>query len=387
MTPVAIQTPFAESDAIELGRSTFRKQVLKVGAINYRGQKLDFTPAYCAGLAKAFTEDAFDSVPLVFASHDNAHSQAVDQIRGDIIGLEATADGLDAIVSIPDQKSAQLVRDHPKLGVSVRIEQPLDRADGRKWPAAVQHVLATANPRITGMRPWAPVDLAGDDLPVIDLSTYDFNAAEPTDTEEAAVPADTKKTFTEAEMMDRFRAFMAAEGAKPPTEPVDATPVDAYAEPTDEELDLIAAGLIAEQDTEPDVVAASSDGGALELANTRIDSQALELAAMREERDLQNYDRLVVDLAQTSGIPPYITELAKPLLLGTHVVELSSGAQVDAGEVIRKVLAAVGEHGKMVDLSAGDPVFLSATGRDDEQADMEKTKAAVAAYRKQHGMA
>lgn len=380
-THVAIQAPIIETETVELAAAAnlFRKQVLKCGSINYKGRRLDFTPEYLDGLAAAHAEQAFDAVPFVFTDAANAHTQDPARIRGEILAFERTGDGLDAIVRVPDPKAAQLVRDFPKLGVSVRIEQPIERADGKTWPAAIQHVLATANPRVTGMRPWEPVDLAVDDLPVIDLSTYDFADGEDTPDDEETVMADQPSAFTDEETA-RLRALLAQLDT-----PTDPPADDGYMLPSDEELAEIAAGLFDEEDEDaPAEVAASSDNEALELANSRLDAQAIELAQMRAERDAERYERLRTELATAHGIPPAITELARPLLLGSHVVELANGGTVDAGEVMRKVLTAVGEHVKLVDLSS-DTVF-DTSGAADAQFEAKAREDAAAAYRREYGL-
>lgn len=351
---VAIQAPIVESESVELAKNSriFRKEVLKVGKINYKGDVLDFTESYLDGLVLAHQDGVFPVVPLVFAPDDNRHTQDVERIRGEILGFERNAaGGLDAIVQASNDKAAQLLRENPKIGCSVRIEQPINRADGKSWPAAVQHVLATANPVFPGLTPWQPVDLAVDDLPVIDLSIYDFADGE----DEENTMADKPVPLSDEETARLRQLLSQLEG----TEVADETEDDGYVLPSDDEMAQIAASLLADDDeTEDEVVqdelveiAASNDSHAIELAN-RVDAQAIELATLRAERDAERYARLRDQLAHTDGIPPHITELAKPLLLGRNVVELSSGASVDAGETILKVMKALAAS-KLVDLSNG----------------------------------
>lgn len=189
---IAIQAPLVRGEAIELtgtGSRIFRKQVLKVGTINYKGQRLDFTPAYLDDLVAAYRHGAYDSVPLVFADAQNRHTQDVERIRGEVTDLARVGDSLTATIRVATPQAAQLLRDHPKLGVSVRIEPDVKRPDGRRGPA-VQHVLATANPRITGMTPWEPVELSrGPARTVIDLSNHDFEEQPMTDTHPADTPS------------------------------------------------------------------------------------------------------------------------------------------------------------------------------------------------------
>lgn len=384
MPAVAYQMPMETGTAIELGKNLFRKQILRVGSISYKGQRLDFTPEYLDGLARAFTERAFDSVPLVFAGADNAHTQDVERIRGEVIGLERNGDRLDAIVQASSDVAARHLRENPGIGVSVRIEQPIERADGQSWPAAVQHVLATANPRITGMEPWCPVDLAAHDESVIDLSLLDFadgGEDATTETQEDNVP---EAVFTPEEIA-RLRALLTADD-KPAQD--DEADDDGYQMPSDDELAAIAAAAL-DTDDEREPVAAGAElsaeaAEAIELANSRVDQMSVELAQLRAERDTTRYERERDELAERYGIPPRITELARPLLLGSHVVELSNGGSVDAGEIMRGVLKALGEHVKLIDLS-GPTVFE--TSRDDQAAaDEQSRETDAAAYIAQFGL-
>lgn len=376
----AIITPLDTGDVVELARDSriFRKEVLRVGSINYKGQKLEFTPDYLDGLQMAYTEGAFDSVPLVFTDEKNSHTQDVERIRGEIIGFERNGVRLDAIVRASNDQAATLLRENPKIGVSCRIEQPLDRADGKTWPAAIQHVLVTANPKVTGMSPWQPVDLAADGVPVIDLSTYDFADGE---VEEITMPEKTAP-LTDAENA-RLRELLASlEAANAGAED------DGYVLPTDEELQQLADDLFVDDSAEvkAPVAALAAENEALELAQAQLDSQAIELARMRTERDKERYSADVALLATDFGIPPRITELARPLLTGTHVVELASGGQVDTRATVLKVLKAIGSQIKMLDLSAEAPVFEDAQRQASAQADAEKRQADTKSYASQFGL-
>lgn len=392
MTPVAIRTPLLDGDTVELakGGRYFWKDVLRTGSIDYKGRRLDFTPDYLDGLITAHREGAFDSVPLVFAAADNAHTQDVERIRGDILGFRRDGDRLRALVHASTDEAADLLRNNPKIGCSVRIEHPIARADGKTWQAGVQHVLATANPRINGLGPWEPVELGSDDRPVIDLSTYDFaDDGDGTDSadhpEEDEMPDAPSPQLT-ADELAQFRALLAAQHGQD-------TPVEQPAqpgEPTDTELEEIAAALLAEDDP-ADTPAMAGAGAelsadareAIELAQTRADRLEIELAQLRERDQQNSYERLRDELA-ADGIPPRITELAKPLLHGTHTVELANGDDVDAGQIVLSVMRELAAA-KLVDLSAGDTVYDADAHAKARAADESRT-AEMAAYRTQFGL-
>jgi len=60
---------------------------------------------------------------------------------------------------------------NPMLGVSARIVEDYARSDGRFFPAAIQHVLGTLDPRIPDLGPGQPVEMSNHaNGRVIDLS-------------------------------------------------------------------------------------------------------------------------------------------------------------------------------------------------------------------------
>jgi hypothetical protein len=96
----------------------------------------------------------------------------------------------------------------------------------------------------------------------------------------------------------------------------------------------------------------------IDLANARAEETARELAvvtARLREEDYQAEKRRLAD----AGVPPYITELARPLLEGAgHAVELSNGKTVDAGAVMRRVLTEYARQARLLDLDVelGSPM-------------------------------
>lgn len=375
---VALQTPVVTGAAIELaatGSNVFRKEVLKAGTIEYKGQPLEFTPDYLDGLVLAHAQGVYPTVPLVFAGPDNAHTQDVERIRGEVLSLEREASSLYALVRASNDDAAKLLRENPNIGVSVRIEQPVKRADGKVWDHAVQHVLATANPVVPGLSPWQPVELSAPVVDVIDLSTLDFaSSAEvvhPTDKE----PSMTALTDEETAQLRSLLAAIAEAEEEPADEETDG--------PSDEELAALAQGLLDEDKTKEPVALSAETTEALELANQRIDAQAIELAQIRAERDAERYARLRDQLATDHGIPPAITELARPLLTGARTIELSAGQNVDVGEIVRKVMVALADHTRLVDLSR--PIAYD-TGTQDEEASAKARAEETKAYRSKFGL-
>jgi hypothetical protein len=391
------------------GASLWRKQVLPLGTIDYKGRRITFSREYLAGLVKAFGDKAYDVVPFQFADGANSHSNAPEQRRGTVRDLELTDDGLDIIVEA-GQDAAKHLAEYPDLGVSARIVEAYDRADGKFFPAAIQHVLGTLNPRITGMRPWQAIDAANDDGDVLDLTgekyTVPESAAPPTGTTPAnaditpptGTPTeDTHMAFTadqEARLAklldlpdDKFERVLAVADTEPAAEGEDQL--------TDEELQALLASLPdgeGDESTEGDggeedsKDAAATDEkvpvgaslsteaqAAIDLANSRAEETSIELARVTTALNRAAFEKERDHYSREYGIPPRITDLARPVLEGEgHVVELSNGSNVDAGAIVRKVLSEVGKTVKMLDLSGemGSPLD---GGRDAERAAEEQT--------------
>jgi hypothetical protein len=89
------------------------------------------------------------------------------------------------------------------------------------------------------------------------------------------------------------------------------------------------------------------------MSNAAHQEDRQRILELSQKLDAANYEKERDQLVRATGLPPSIIDLARPVLEGSrNVVELSNGSQVDAGEVVRKVLAAVGEKVQLLDLSA-----------------------------------
>lgn len=360
--------PTTTAAATPLGGRTFRKQVLKAGSLDYRQpdgttRKLTFDDGYFADLSRAFREKAYDAVKAVVATDQNAHTMDPERLRGDVVDLVPSEDGsgLDAIMTL-SESTAALVREHPDLGVSARIVEGLQRGDGKSWPRAIQHVLLTTDPRVTGLAPWREVSLSVDDTghDVIDLST------ETPEREGAMALSDEEMEG----LAQRVAALMGGEGGGSTGPAAGAAGGDDLFDVDDEELELFLEGLDEDEDdgegesyADADLVGAGAGGTAdlstgpdphvVELANQnavlteQMGSMQAELSAARWERER---DQLL-----TQGVPPHLLDLAAPVLEAEHqgaVIDLSNratGQTISPAAVIRELLRNAAGY---VDLSA-----------------------------------
>lgn len=354
----SILTPFDFTGTQTLSKRLFRKRVLPIDSISYDGRTIDFTHEYLDTMVKAFNDSAFDNIPLQFADADNRHTNDPERHRGDVVAMSLESDGLYVTVAATPE-GAKVLESNPKLGISARIINDYDRADGKHYNAAMQHVLATPDPRIPGLGPWSSVDSFSNssESDIIDLTAEKFAAKNIQ--KEKSVPA-KKDTFTEDEIT-RLRDFLteldadADDGTEAETTDAETSAED-NSELTDAELADLIASLDADTSTEEVKTPELSDAAlsnpnadkALELAN----AQATELTRIRNELDESKWANERVALMRNLGLPPAVLDMAKPLLKGDgHILEFSNGDKVDAGKVMRDVLQEVGKLAKLLDLS------------------------------------
>lgn len=347
-------TPTDNGAAVELSRTLFRKKILPVGTINYKGRKITFDKAYLTDLATAYRDNAYDQVPFMLADASNAHTMDPERFRGECKGVEVAEDGFYGTFEL-SADAAKMVKDNPKLGVSARIVEGYDRADGKSYPRAMQHVLGTLDPRLPGLGAWTEVALSGYDSSetVLDLTAAEFEGDAPVaktddgDLIDGLTPAEYEALLAALDLDDdeTEETEEVTEDTTAATETVEETPA------------LAGASLANETKT------------AIDLANEQIAELKLSRAKDKFDADKREYVR--------KGVPPALVELARPVLEAPDgfVLDFSNGVdgteKVDAGHIVRQLLdSAVGyldlakERGHNVDFANEET-----DGADDEDAE------------------
>jgi hypothetical protein len=435
----AVLTPFSADAAVELAAQTWRKKLLPIGSIDYKGRTLKFTRDYLSGLVDAFRGNAYDQVAFQLADSANTHTNDPDRFRGEVAGMELGDDGLYVTVRTTEA-GGKVLEANPKLGVSARIVEDYARSDGQFFKTAVQHVLGTLDPRIPGLGAWEAIEAASP-VPdtVVDLTAESFTdlTAPPPDkaarkaakagrkaakaAEKQADPASDPAgadpeggaemadlTKEQKARLDRFLALpddvlSALEAGGTVVTPAElealTAPGETGTDPDDAEAEELAAQIAAMTDDDLAALEAEFEAGteapapeperepvaagmsaeaqfAIDLANAKADETARELAvvtARLREEDFQGEKRRLAD----AGVPPYITELARPLLEGAgHAVELSNGKTVDAGAIMRRVLSEYARQARLLDLD----VELGSPRDEPEDAGREEAEASRAQY-------
>lgn len=371
-----ILTPFDFSEPVKAGRRRFWKQILPVTDINYDGQKVSFDREFHKDLELSFKDGAFDQVPLVFADAENRHNEDPRNFAGELLAVENRGnDGTWGLVET-DRAGAKAIARNPKLGVSARIVQGVQKADGRTFKRAIRHVLLTMNPRVSGMEPWQAVDLSDEettDTEVVDLTAEIYKEESDMGKKPIKRTADGKidlSALTDEQFSHLLDLAATAEVEEDeevdedeeidPDEVEDTTTtppkakkkkskvkttkvVERESENDDDEE---------EDEEEDDEDVDLSDAVARTATHATVRTMQIDLAEQRWQGTRSDYLR--------AGVPPFLLDLAEPVLKQPEAVtlDLSDSETVDASATIRKMLDGVKglidlgpEVGHMVDLS------------------------------------
>lgn len=347
----ATLTPFDLSEPVKVGKRTYRKQVLPLNeTITYKGRKITFDKEYLTELAESFKKQAYDQVPFVFADGENQHNMDPERFRGDVVALDLADDGLYATITATDE-GAKAIEANPRLGVSARIVEGVSKSDGRKFGRAINHVLATLNPRVVGMSPWEAVDLSEDEdtTETTDLTSESYTKENDVANTKTKDVKDGEEQVNLADLSDedfqRLLDLAAEQGDEDENEDEDVEEDD------DEEED---------EDTPTPGSKEDPPHVADEDTDLSEDIKAFrEFRAATAKKDWQRDRRSYVK----EGVPPYLLDLAEPVLSEpvSTTIDLSDGTKTDASSVIRDMLDAVKgfvdvrpELGHQVDLSEDD---------------------------------
>ena len=397
LTPINLST--ATPVAGSKGKS-FRKQILPFGSINYKGTRIEFTRDLFDHIVTAFKGQAYDQVPIVLADGENRHNMDPTKFAGEVTNFSVESDGLWADVT-PSDTARRLIEENPRLGVSARIVPGLTKDNGRRFDFAIQHVLLTMDPRVTGMKPWQMVDLSAvSDSKVVDLSALTIqedDVATTTKKSKVKVPVPAVEADETVEDATDVEGTGEAEDAEDAEEADNVDEDGNVRDLTEEEVD----NLLEEDEVEdegedeeddedaeakPPVDAANPGPKVKRKTTTVVETSPADLSADADAAfDLANaagdatlrdqVQSMRIDLANSQwenerkglireGVPPFLLDLAAPILSTPDavVIDLATSEEpVDAKVTIRNLLSGVKgmidftpEMGHAVDLSTTD---------------------------------
>lgn len=285
------------------GRTLYRKQILREGSFNYKGSNLDLTADRCAGLVQSFKDGAFDEVPFQFGGTQSEHNNDPKLRGGTLSHMEhVPGKGVFGYFDLSED-AVKYVTQYPRFGVSPRIELGIERADGKKYDGAIQHVLGTLIPRLNGMSSWEKVELSAGantkDNEVIDFSgeTYEVEDAPEID-------------------------FLNDKPVKDGDMPTISNEDLALLKEVREERALIdsLAGSVT-----PPPASSVGEGGNVQLSQAvKANADAIEdIKRQSAAREWASTKALLL----SQGVPPHALEMAEPVMLTADdgAIELSSG--------------------------------------------------------------
>lgn len=388
-------TPWLQEAAVELSGGTLRKQILPMRRILYtdktgKQREIDFNKQYLTDLATAFKARAVDQVVLQLADGGNTHNNDPLRTAGTVEDVEVAEDGLYAIIR-PNELGDQAFKLNPQIGVSARMFENVTRSDGKTFPRILQHVLATVDPQIPGMKPWEPVAAAATQLSVSGVDTVDLTNS--SYQKGSAMPEANEGSVTltlDAAQAGRLQlllnddnaaaAALAGAVAELSNQGGDDTSGGAASVPTLAQLQAQTATELsnaAQVQTAAEIELVRAQA---EMANERVQQMAIQLANAQVEGELERLG--------STGLAPAIIEAARPLLLlQPAAVELSNGAeQIDPGAVIRSVLDTVVALSRagvdMIDLGRETGSMLAT---DTATSESQERTAYLAAWDEQYG--
>lgn len=139
----------------------WRKQILPLGSIPWRGRELSFTLAYLGDMAAAFTAGALEVVPLMLGDRDTEFTYTglysdPSRVGGWVCSLAVVADGMDAVFDVNAETDAML-ETAPSRDTAVQIIEGYRTSDGREFPVVLGSVYTTTAPALIGLGPWQRV--------------------------------------------------------------------------------------------------------------------------------------------------------------------------------------------------------------------------------------
>lgn len=372
-TKLQVLTPQVVGEATELSSTPglWRKQILPIRKISYKGRQLDFNRKYLTELANSFKRRAFDQVTAQIADANNKHNNDPRNTGGELVDVQLASDGLYGIFR-PNEEGEAVLRQNPKIGVSARILEGYQRSDGATFGKAMQHVLLTVDPHVTGMKPWEKVqELSADEAPE---DTIDLSA----ETEEDEMPASKAKsadngtaeeevTLSRAEY-DAFQEILADRAAA----------LEFAGELTEDDV----TDAEDEEDAEDEDDGESDDGAIPEQVRLTMQAQSAQILELTNQARGREIDH-AVSLLRKEGLAPAIIEAARPLLgMSDQTIELSNGEDVNVGEAVSGLLNALVELARNGEAVIPYEVEL---GRTESDPDAERRESLLKAWEEATG--
>jgi len=357
---LALRLPVVElgNAATASADGTFRKEIWRVGDINYQGRKVRFTAEMLKKAYANWKEKPFAYVPFQFLHQSNAGTDHPRDYAGRVTSLslddEENPTKMYADFSLTDE-AKKIVEHNPEFGVSVKVHPNfVHPSTGKYYGPTLLHVAGTHFPRLGEMGAWEAVKAGIDpDDETIDLSAGEFEGVTPDES------VNDDKGIEEG-----------------------GTMADKTDEKNEQTFDLSA---VMESDAFKDALKLAVDAQTEDL---RKKNEALETKVQEQQK--AGYSATVkaaVNTYRNAGVPPIVLDYAEALMLSldesqrNEAIELSVGSGDDAKDVKLNPVQLIT---KMLDETKGaiDLGVEKGTGEDPDETDLssEKVQDDAAAY-------
>ena len=145
-----LQLNFSDGEFSEEGTNKFRKQILKKGEwyhTNAAGGKLTIDDEMLDKIVENFNEGLIENVAVPVR-----HTEDPIKNTGEVIDINKTEDGLEAIVEVKDEKAANKITEGLIKGISASIDPNYVRKDtGESVGPVLRHAALVMEPFIKGL--------------------------------------------------------------------------------------------------------------------------------------------------------------------------------------------------------------------------------------------
>ena len=183
---MALRLPVIElgSSATATGNGTFRKEIWRIGDINYNGRKVRFTSDMLKQAYANWKKKPFEYVPFQFLHRSAAGEDHPRDYAGRVTSLslddEENPTKMYADFSLTDE-AKKIVEHNPAFGVSVKVHPNfVHPSTGQYYGPTLLHVAGTHFPRLGEMGEWKAIQAGIDpEDETIDLSAGEFEGTAP----------------------------------------------------------------------------------------------------------------------------------------------------------------------------------------------------------------
>ena len=360
LTPVNTR----KGEIIDLARKRYRKNILPLTKIRWKGKEKTFDLSYMRRVKDAFDKGAFPYVPVKLAPGDNSHTNDVLRTGGRVVGLSVSEEeGLVADLELNDDGIKAVQSSDGHVPVSAKILEQLERDDGdfAKFDAALAHVLVVDDPYVRGMTPWKELEAVALSENRVESITeiIDLSAEHIGDSEEKMT--DSKQTVTLSVTPDQAARLIELANQDKELEDLGLKAEDfedegdGSGEGTEGVENITGNPSVGTPALPGDRPGATPEEGkeggdgvqlsrqaadAIELARRTAEAAEARSLALSRQLVEAGIDRDVAEF-ERKGLAPAILKLARPLLSQTETLELSRDGkafQSSPAQVMRDVL-------------------------------------------------